>query len=103
MAAPMQSATVVLPNVTFVSPYFQPVKRIKTHDDLPKFQKSNTMKVYMDFLEKCSTAVTDKKVSDEYPASPVRSNRPPAFSQHSFKLTWPILDTYLPFPSEDHR
>lgn len=74
MAAPMQSSTIVLPNITFVSPYFQPVKRIKTHDDLPKFQKSNTMKVYMDFLEKCSTAVTDKKVSDTYPSSPVRES-----------------------------
>lgn len=72
MAAQTLSATVVLPNVTFVSPYFQPIKRIKTHEDLAKFQKSKTMQVYLGFLEKCGAAVTDKKVSDGYPSSPVR-------------------------------
>lgn len=78
MAVPTLSANYIIPNVTFVSPYFQPVKRIKTPEDLAKFQKSNTMKVFIDFLEKCSTAVTDKKVSDDYPASPVRNPSPRA-------------------------
>lgn len=72
ISSPAQSSTVVLPDATFVGSYCQPIKRIKTPEDLAKFQKSATMKTYMTFLEKCCTAVTDKKISDEYPASEVR-------------------------------
>lgn len=56
----------------FVAPYKLPVKRIKTHEDLATFQKSESMKTYLTFLEKCSAAATDKKVSETFPASPVR-------------------------------
>jgi hypothetical protein len=73
-ATPGSSTSLVLQgDKPFEDPYKQPVKRIKTHDDLAIFQKSNTMKVYLSFLEKCSTAITDKKVSDVVPSSAVRS------------------------------
>jgi len=72
-AAPSVNPVVTLPHAEFVPPYKQPVKMIKTHEDLATFQKSHALKSYMDFLEKCTTAVTGKKISDTYPASPVRS------------------------------
>jgi hypothetical protein len=76
-SSPTISSATYKPSATlnhapFVTPYVQPLKMIKTHDDLAKFQKSNSMKVYVSFLERCSSAVTGKKVSDELPASPVR-------------------------------
>ena len=60
-----------LVHADFVHPYTQPVKRIKTHEDLARFQKSESMKTYLTFLEKCSAAATDMKVSDAFSSSPV--------------------------------
>lgn len=87
-SAPNYNPAVVLKHGAWVAPYKHPIKQIKTHDDLATFQKSKSMAVYLAFLEKCSQAVTGKKVSDHYPASPVRD----------FSLCFPSLRHCLPLP-----